>query len=246
MLREKVAEAAFVAAISDYNRELIVAECKGQYRDKVIVVHCGVDTEVFRDRSLDILSEDQKQPFTIVCVGTLHEVKGQAYLLEACANLQKKGLDFICHLVGDGPDRPALTSLAEQSGISARVRFHGQQPREKIAELLQQADVLVAPSVPTSDGRREGIPVVLIEAMSSGVPVIASNLSGIPELVIDEKTGLLTPPRDPAAIASALERYYHEPTLRQQLGHAGRQKVTEEFDLYKNAARLVNQIASEI
>ena len=246
MLREKVAEAAFVAAISNYNKELIVAECKGQYRDKVIVVHCGVDTEVFRDRSVDVLSENGKQPFTIVCVGTLHEVKGQAYLLEACANLQKKGLDFICHLVGDGPDRQALTSLAEQSGISARVRFHGQQPREKIAELLQQADVLVAPSVPTSDGRREGIPVVLIEAMSSGVPVIASNLSGIPELVINEKTGLLTPPRDSAAITNALERYYREPALRQHLGNAGRQMVTEEFDLYKNAARLVQQIASEI
>lgn len=246
MLREKVAEAAFVAAISNYNKELIIAECKGQHREKVIVIHCGVDTEVFQDRSVVLPSEKGKQPFTIVCVGTLHEVKGQAYLLEACANLQKQGLDFVCHFVGDGPDRQALTSLAEQAGISARVRFHGQQPREKIAQLLQQADVLVAPSVPTSDGRREGIPVVLIEAMSSGVPVIASNLSGIPELVIDEKTGLLTPPRDSAAITHAMERYYRDPALRQRLGNAGRQMVTEEFDLYKNAARLIQQIASEI
>lgn len=246
MLREKVAEAAFVVAISNYNKELIVAECKGQYREKITVIHCGVDTEVFQDRSAVSPSQRGKQPFTIVCVGTLHEVKGQAYLLEACANLQKKGLDFICHFVGDGSDRQALTSLAEQSGVSARVRFHGQQPREKVAQLLQQADVLVAPSVPTSDGRREGIPVVLIEAMSSGVPVIASNLSGIPELVIDEKTGLLTPPRDSAAITNALERYYRDPALRQHLGNAGRQMVTEEFDLYKNAARLIQQIASEI
>ena len=246
MLREKVAEAAFVVAISDYNKELIISECKGQYREKVIVIHCGVDTEVFQDQSSVSASENGKHPFTIVCIGTLHEVKGQAYLLEACANLAKKGLDFMCHFIGDGPDRAALISLAEQSGISARVRFHGQQPRERIAQLLQDADVLVAPSVPTSDGRREGIPVVLIEAMSSGVPVIASNLSGIPELVINEQTGLLTPPRDAAALTNALERYYLDPALRKQLGHSGRQKVTEEFDLYKNAARLVQQITSEI
>jgi colanic acid/amylovoran biosynthesis glycosyltransferase len=246
MLREKVEEAAFVVAISNYNKELIVSECQGKFRDKVVVVHCGVDTEVFQDHSSVVAHDHAHHPFTIVCVGSLHEVKGQAYLIEACANLQKKELDFVCHFVGDGPDRKSLTSLAEQLGISTKVHFHGQQTREKIARILQGADVLVAPSVPTSDGRREGIPVVLIEAMSSGVPVIASNLSGIPELVIHEKTGLLTPPRDSAAVTNALERYYHDPALRKQLGHSGRQKVTQEFDLYKNATRLIQQITSEI
>jgi glycosyltransferase involved in cell wall biosynthesis len=99
-------------------------------------------------------------------------MKGQAYLIEACAGLQKKGLYFECHFVGDGPDRTSLTELAERAGISSRVHFHGQQKREQIAQLLQEADVLVAPSVPTSDGRREGIPVVLIEAMSSGSRIV--------------------------------------------------------------------------
>ncbi len=245
MLREKVAEAAFVVAISDYNKELIIEECNGNFRDKVIVIHCGVDTGVFTDQTGASASGNGKHPFTIVCVGTLHEVKGQAYLIEACANLHKKGLDFMCHFVGDGPDRPALMGLTEQAGISARVQFHGQQTRERVAQLMREADVLVAPSVPTSDGRREGIPVVLIEAMSSGVPVIASRLSGIPELVVHEQTGLLTTPRDAASITDALERYYHDPALRKQLGQAGRQKVAEEFDLYKNAAKLIQHIGSE-
>ena len=244
MLREKVAEAAFVVAISDYNKELIIEECHGNFRDKVIVIHCGVDTNVFRDQSG--VTASGNHPFTIVCVGTLHEVKGQAYLIEACANLHKKGLDFVCHFVGDGPDHPALMSLAEQAGISTKVRFHGQQTRERVAQLMRDADVLVAPSVPTSDGRREGIPVVLIEAMSSGVPVIASRLSGIPELVVHEQTGLLSTPRDAATITNALERYYHDPALRKQLGQAGRQKVAEEFDLYKNAAKLIQHIALEL
>jgi glycosyltransferase involved in cell wall biosynthesis len=246
MLCEKVAEAAFVVAISNYNKELIISECEGKYREKVTVIHCGVDTEVFQDHSMGAPRKAEKQPFMILCIGTLHEVKGQAYLIQACSKLQEQGLDFECHFVGDGSDRQALTSLAQQRGIAERVHFHGLQKRERVAELLQEADVLVAPSVPTSDGRREGIPVVLIEAMSSGVPVIASDLSGIPELVIDEQTGLLTPPRDAGALAQALERYYHNPTLRRQLGQSGRRKVTDDFDLYKNAARLIQYIVGEV
>lgn len=245
MLREKVAEAEFVVAISNYNKELIISECQGNYRDKVVVIHCGVDTQVFRDPSNEMLTENGNRPFMILCIGTLHEVKGQAYLIEACAKLAEKDIDFVCHFVGGGPDRKSLSDLAGQLGISERVHFHGQQKRDRIAQLLQETDVLVAPSVPTSDGRREGIPVVLIEAMSSGVPVIASDLSGIPELVLNERSGLLTPPRDVVAIANALERYYLNPTLRKQLGDAGREMVTEEFDLYKNAARLIQQIGSE-
>lgn len=245
MLYEKVAEAAFVAAISDYNKEVIITECQGNYRDKVKVIHCGVDTEVFRFRSKGTPYEKGKNPFMILCVGTLHEVKGQAYLIKACYKLQESGIDFVCHFVGDGPDKSVLTEFAAQAGLSEKMYFHGRQKQERIAQLLQDADVLVAPSVPTSDGRREGIPVVLIEAMSSGVPVVASNISGIPELVLDEGTGLLVPPRDVAALASALERYYRDPVLRRRLGCSGRETVASEFDLYRNATKLAQQIRME-
>ena len=245
MLQEKVAEAGFVAAISIYNKELIVSECQGNFRDKVAVIHCGVNTNVFHYRTEKTPHENGKQPFMIVCVGTLHEVKGQEYLLRACKKLQERGIDFQCNFVGDGPDRDSLTRLVEAEGISGKVKFHGQQKQAAIARLLQDADVLVAPSVPTSDGRREGIPVVLIEAMSSGVPVIASNLSGIPELVIDGQTGLLIPPRNVEALADALEHYYRDPALRWHLAGAGRKKVVEEFDLYKNAVNLLNHICLE-
>jgi colanic acid/amylovoran biosynthesis glycosyltransferase len=238
MLPEKVAEAAFVAAISEYNKELIVSECRGNYRDKVKVVHCGVDTEVFQSRSHETPYEKGENPFMILCVGTLHEVKGHPYLIEACRLLQERGHNFECHFVGDGPDLKSLTELVEQAGLSGKVRFHGRLTRDEIARLLQDADVLTAPSVPTSDGRREGIPVVLMEAMGSGVPVIASDLSGIPELVNDQLTGLLAPPRDARSLADALERYIQDPGLRRRLGNAGRAKVVGEFDLNKNAAKL--------
>jgi glycosyltransferase involved in cell wall biosynthesis len=238
MLCEKVAEAAFVSAISEYNRELIISECRGKNREKVKVVHCGVDTEVFRARSHETPYEKGGNPFMILCVGTLHEVKGQPYLIEACRLLKERGYIFECHFVGDGPDRKHLNELVEQAGLSGNVRFHGRLTRDEIARLLVDADVLTVPSVPTRDGRREGIPVVLMEAMGSGVPVVASDLSGIPELVNDQLTGLLIPPRDARFLADALERYIQDPRLRYRLGSSGRAKVVEEFDLNKNAAEL--------
>lgn len=239
MLREKVAESAFVAAISEYNRKLILSECHGKYEDRVLVIHCGVDTEFFHYRSGETPYEKGENPFMILCIGTLHEVKGQAYLIEACRILHVRNIDFVCHFAGDGEDRKSLTTLAEQAGLAQKVRFHGRLTRDEIARLLQDADVLAAPSVPTADGRREGIPVVLMEAMGSGVPVVASNLSGIPELVKDHVTGLLTPPRDSAALADALESYYANKDLRKRLGRAGREMVLGEFDLNKNAAKLI-------
>jgi colanic acid/amylovoran biosynthesis glycosyltransferase len=245
MLREKVADAAFVVAISRYNKELIISECQGNSQEKVIVVHCGVNTDVFRYRSQKTPYEKGEVPFMILCIGTLHEVKGQEYLIEACRKLQEKGIDFVCHFVGDGPDKDALIRTAAEIGIADKMVFHGQQKQAAVARLLQDTDVLVAPSVPTRDGRREGIPVVLIEAMSSGVPVVASNISGIPELVIHGETGLLAPPRDVTALADALERYYHDPALRERMSRSGRNKVEDEFDLYKNAASLVHHIRLE-
>jgi len=245
MLREKVAESAFVAAISEYNKELIVSECNGKYRDKVTIIHCGVDTEVFQYRSSETPFEKGEKPFMILCVGTLHEVKGQSFLIEACRLLQESGINFVCHFVGEGPDKTALTELVNQAGLSEKVYFHGRQKQERVAQLLQDADVLVAPSVPTRDGRREGIPVVLMEAMSSGVPVVASNLSGIPELVVDGRTGLLAPPGEAVALADSLKRYYHDPDLRKRLGLSGREKVVGEFDLYRNAATLAQHIGME-
>jgi glycosyltransferase involved in cell wall biosynthesis len=248
MLCEKVADAAFVAAIAQFNKDIILAECRGAAReqeldDKVVVLHCGVDTQVFLPRTEPTPFELGRGPFTILCIGTLHEVKGQTYLIEACRLLHARGVDFALRFVADGPDLARLSAQAAQAGIAGKVHFHGRVTRAEIAALLQTADVMAAPSVPTGDGRREGIPVVLMEAMACGVPVVASDLSGIPELVADEVCGLLVAPRDTAGLAGALARLYADPSLRRRFSQAGRAKVLEEFDLTTNAARLVEEFA---
>lgn len=243
MLREKVQGAKFVVSISHDNRRLIEKVCGAAAAQNVKIVRCGVDTKVF---NAPTRNEDQpRELLSIVCTGTLYEVKGHTYLIEACRLLRERGIPFVCRLIGDGPMRDELEVQVGEAKLAEAVLFLGRQTRQEIADWLQAADVLVAPSVPTAEGRREGIPVVLMEAMASGLPVVASKISGIPELVDDAQTGLLVPPRDPAALADALESLWSHPLQRKQLGLAARAKVQREFDLEKNAQQLLSMFVGE-
>jgi glycosyltransferase involved in cell wall biosynthesis len=236
MLCEKVADAKFVAAISQYNQRVIVEHCHLSNADKVHVVHCGVDTEAFKpipDRS------SATPALNIVCTGTLHEVKGQTYLIQACSELKRRGIAYQCHFVGDGPDEGPLKAEVAQAGLEQDIIFHGRVPRMTVIEILQNGDVLVQPSVPSRDGRREGIPVALMEAMAFAVPVVASDLSGIPELVDNGVSGLLVPPRDVTRLADTLAKLAADSDLRQHLGEAGRRKILDQFDLKHNASILI-------
>ncbi len=232
MLREKVDEAKFVVAISQFNRRFILERVGESFADKIRVIHCGVD--------LDRHARGESNPGTleIGCIGTLHAVKGQRFLLDACAGLSKLGVAWRCHLIGDGPDRRALESQTRRLGLGGRVVFHGSCERERVRALLAAMDVVVAPSVPTPDGRREGIPVVLMEAGACGIALVASRLSGIPELVVDGETGLLVEPGDAQGLVRALARIASEPETRERLGRAVRQRIESDFCLERNVERL--------
>ncbi|HET9435570.1 MAG TPA: glycosyltransferase family 4 protein [Candidatus Limnocylindrales bacterium] len=253
MLCRKVSEAAFVVTISRSNAAVFEAECGGPI-ETLRVVHCGIDGNVFRPdaASPDAVSGDTGAranpppggPLTIACVGTLHEVKGQTHLVEAAAELVRRGVDLRVRFVGDGPDRAELERLAAALGLGERVEFLGQRARAEVVALLGGADILVAPSVPTAQGKREGLPVVLIEAMAAGVPVVASHLSGIPELVEDGVTGLTVTPGDSTALADAIGRLAADPALRSRLADAGRARVAADFDLDTNARRLIGLFAA--
>ena len=238
MLREKVAAAEFAVTISDYNKKVIAEKCGQHLSSKVEVIHCGVDTEFFAPVAERPQSKSPQSTFTVLCIGTLHEVKGQTYLLQACRLLQEYGIALRCELIGEGEDRQSLEAEARRLDLADIVEFCGNLPREEVRLRLQQADVVCAPSVPTKAGRREGIPVVLMEAMASGVPVVASRLSGIPELVEHELTGLLFDPGNARELAAALRRLHDDPKLHAQLASAARQKIEREFNLHRNAARL--------
>lgn len=162
-------------------------------------------------------------------------------MIEACRLLRERGVDFRCLLVGDGELRAALQAQIDQHGLTDHIVLLGRQPRQKVSELLNTSDVLVLPSIITSRGKKEGIPVALMEALAAQLAVIATDISGISELVVHEQTGLLVPEKDAAAIAGALERLRADGPLRAQLGEQGRAKVLQEFDLHSNTAALADR-----
>ena len=234
MLGEKIRAASFVVAISEYNKRLLSELYGNAAAEKTVVIHCGIDPAVFQPRSM----KERSGPFTIVCVASLQDYKGHPYLVDACAELKAQGLDFRCLCIGEGEDRPQIEAQIARLGLGEHVQLLGQQPRNRLTEILAQADVMVLPSVVTASGKKEGIPVALMEALATELPVVATAISGIPELIEDGKTGLLAPERDSHALASALQRLYHEPELGKQFAAAGREKVLREFNLRPNVGAL--------
>lgn len=241
MLRTKVRDAAFVVTVSESNRDVIVAECGPSAAAKVHVVRCGIDpTQLPRRTPPHTVAGG---PVRVCCVGTLHEVKGQAVLVEACRRLVGAGRDVHCTLVGDGPDRTALAQQARDAGLGDRLHITGRVPRPDVVATLARADVLVAPSVPSADGRREGLPVVVLEAMAVGVPVVASRLSGIPEAVEHGVTGLLVEPGDAQGVADAIGRVVDDPAGAAVRVERAAERIAAEFSIDRSARRLVGLFA---
>ncbi len=238
MLDRKVDAAAFAVTISEFNKNVILEECGEQVRDKIRVVHCGVDPEVFTPRERRAASEGDDPRMRLLCVASYEEVKGHRYLIEACQLLRDRHVEFQLDLVGEGPCRAEVEQHIDEANLGDRVIMHGAQPRDVVRRMMSDADIMCLPSVPTAQGKREGIPVVLMEAMASGLPVLSSRLSGIPELVDDGISGMLVEPRDSAGIAAALEHLSKDADLRVRMGAGGREKIEAHFNLQQNAERL--------
>jgi colanic acid/amylovoran biosynthesis glycosyltransferase len=233
-LKPKISSAAFVATISELNRR-ILTDASPRF-GRVEVVRCGVDLSQFAYRG-------PKEPdgrFRIVAVGSLEEKKGQSFLVEACALLEAQSRNIECHILGEGPQRASLERLIRDRQLQHCVSLLGALNSSQVAEELSKADVFIMPSVVASNKMMEGIPVALMEAMAVGLPVIASHISGIPELVEDRVSGVLVPERDPQAIATAVGLIMEDPSLRARLGIGARQVISERYNLRTNARQLAD------
>lgn len=234
MLDEKVRAAAFVVTISEFNRQLLAKRLGDWSLDRVRVIHCGVSVTEFPPLS----QADPGDPFTVVCVARLEPKKGHRILLDACAKLRARGIPIRCRLVGEGAERGALEALIASLGLEDSVELLGRRSREEVREILASAHVVVLSGQVLENGRADGIPVALMEALATERPVVASRITGIPELVETGVTGLLVEPGDPTGLARALERIREDPELARRLAAAGRRRVEEEFDLHRNVAEL--------
>jgi colanic acid/amylovoran biosynthesis glycosyltransferase len=233
LLAEKVNRAKFFATISEFNREFLRQH--GCNVGQVAVVRCGVDVECFNHQKKSGSSELPKIGF----IGRLVEKKGADDLLLAVNELKKRGINFKLVIAGSGPLEGNLTKLAKELGLLDEwVSFAGAIAHSAIPEFLSELDIFVLPCKQDRAGDMDGIPVVLMEAMLSGVSVISTRLSGIPELVVDRETGLLVEPGNKIQLANAIQVLIEDITLKKQLNNNAILKVKKEFNLKDNAAQL--------
>lgn len=226
-LSDKIRRAEFIVCISEFHRQFFLEN--GAKDDQLFVMYCGIDVSHFtpnrRQRSAD-------EPFRILSSGRLVGKKGFPVLIEACRILMAKGFDFHCTIEGSGPDEAMLRDLISAAKLEDSVTLTGTAlKQENIPEFMSQGDVYALPCVWAADNDVDGLPQMLMEAMACGIPAVSTRLVGIPDLVINEETGLLVEPNDAEALADALLRIANDPDLATRLSRAGRAHVENEFDL---------------
>lgn len=232
-LGEKIAKARLVVCISRFCRSQARMFCARQDWHKLRIVHCAVDTQRY---GTSCRSGTGKQ---VLFVGRLAAAKGVSVLLEAFSHVLKQHPEAKLKLVGDGPERADLEAEAVSLGCADAVEFTGLLTQEEVCKELSEADVFALPSF------AEGVPVVLMEAMASHVPVVATRVAGVPELVEDGVSGLLVTAGDFLGLAAAISELLSDEPLRRAMGAAGRAKVTANYDIRNEAARLERLLLGE-
>ncbi len=233
-LAAKVDSAALVICISDFGRSQLLRLADERQWQKVRLARCGLNGEWFSNGAPP---RPDGAELRLLTVGRLEREKGHAILLDAVALLCERRVPVSLEIVGDGNRLETLRRKARALGIEGKVSFAGAVGQDRIRDHYRAADVFCLPSL------GEGIPVVLMEALASGLPAVASNTMGIPELIEDGGTGLLVPPGRPRELATAIERLAGDRSLRRRLGEAGRRRVIEEFDIDQGAEVLRSAFA---
>jgi len=236
LLRPKLAAARRVFTCTRYNIKYLRTLRSGP-ADWISQVYHGTDLTRFRFDRCGLAD-----PPLVLAVARLVEKKGLEYLVRACALLRDRGRVFRCRIVGTGPLRDRLAALVRDLQLDAVVSLEGALDQEDVLRWYRQATVFALPCLITDDGDRDGIPNVLVEAAACGVPIVSTPVSGVPELVTDRETGLLVPPRDPAALAGALETLFDSPALRESLRLKARARVEAELDLRRNAREIGREL----
>jgi colanic acid/amylovoran biosynthesis glycosyltransferase len=230
-LHLKLTEAAAVVTVSNFNRKYLLARF-GDAAVKVRCIYNGLDLARFP------YTPPETRPPEIVAVGRLVEKKGFADLVRACGLLRDRGETFCCRIIGTGELEGELRAQLTLLGLEGTVELIGPRPQRELAGYLQNAAAFAAPCVVGEDGNRDGLPTVLLEAMALGTPCVSTDVTGVPEVLCDEVTGLMVAQHAPEALADALARLLHDSTLRVRLAGAARECLERDFDIVKNAALL--------
>lgn len=236
-IRERLSNAKLIIAISEYGRQFLLDKKLCVDNSRIQVVHCGIP--VFKANFKNSRLES-RCPRRILSVGRLVEKKGFSYLIKAMSIINGYDPDIELVIIGDGPLMANFIELTATLGLPPQsIRFLGALPNQSVLSWLQNSEVFVLPCVRDQSGDMDGIPVSLMEAMSYGVPVVSTSLSGIPELIIDEQTGLLVAPENPEKLANAIIRIFNDEELSRRLSGNGREHISKNFNVEIQAKKLL-------
>lgn len=239
LLPMKIGQSRFTVTCTGYNLDHLREVLPPHAGRKVRLLYHGLELRDYAD-----IRPPTSGQIALVSVGQLKEKKGLRHLVSAAAILREQGLRIECRIVGDGPLREDLNAQVSERSLGDQVMLVGARPHPEVVNLYRQSHIFVLPCVVADDGDRDGIPNAILEAMASGLAVVSTPVSGIPEVVRDGETGLLVPPGDADALAGAIRRLIEDADLRRRLGDAGRALVTREFDAERNVDRFVEALAA--
>lgn len=227
----KFSTASAVITVSEFNRTYL-QQTFPEASDRVVRLYNGMDLTRLP------FATSKNGPPRALAVGRLVTKKGFADLLDAMALLREVAPDLQCDIVGDGPLRADLEAQCRALGLEKTVIFHGLQAQHRVHQMIRDARVFLAPCVISEDGDRDGLPTVLLEAMALGTPVVATGVTGIPELVEDRHSGLIVPQHNPSALANAAQQVFDNRDFAEALARAAREMIETSFNIEHTSAQL--------
>ncbi len=224
LLREICHEAEFVANETEFSKNLVAGLCP-ESAGKMLRVFNGMDLSNFPAPTASTCNPVPR----IVSIGRLIEFKGFHHLISACAKLRWRELKFTCDIIGEGPWRPQLQEKIDELGLQDCVRLTGALPQEEVFTALRTCDIFALACIVDAHGASDVFPTVILEAMASAKPVVSTRLAGVPEQIVDDRSGLLVEPGDETALADALDRVIRSADHRRMFGQSARERLEREF-----------------
>jgi len=242
LLHEILGTADFVAVETDYSRDLLRSRSPAAAAN-IFRVYNGMELAKFNSTT----ASPPPGPVQLLSVGRLVEFKGFDVLIDACVELRHQRIAFACEIIGDGPLREELQARIAEKDLANIVKISGEQSQDYVLKALAACDIFVLAALFDSRGASDVFPTVIAEAMASARAVVSTTVAGIPELIAENETGLLVPPRDPHALAKALLQLIGDAALRVRLGRAGRKRMESHFRIEKTIEPLWDRlIASQL
>lgn len=231
-------DASAIVTISEFNKRFITQKVGSRYENKIKVIHCGIDLTRFTYDTERSFQFSDNRTLNILSIGRLSGIKGFSYLVEALRLLKEDGCPFICNIIGDGPLKAQLLQQVESAGLSGQVVFLGSKKSDEIPVYLKKSDVFVLACATDKIEIHDGIPVVFMEAMAYGVPVISTKLSGIPELIRHLETGLCAEPENPIDIREMIKYFVAHQQMVVVMREKARKLIEEEFNIEHSCSAL--------